>query len=191
MSRDIRELFKDNGSNYEKMAKNHETRFLDKLETALPKAKHSKFNSMHIAASLVFLMSLGFGAYTYLYSKTESTTVVSTPINKLETKTLGDISPGLKKVEDYYLASINLQLSKVKYTPETKDVFDGYLKRLDELDKEYKRLSIDLAKSKTSELTVNALIDNLKLRLNLMYRLQSQLKELDISDNQTEKEQSI
>ena len=80
----------------------------------------------------------------------------------------------LKKVEDYYLASINLELSKMEYTPETKDVFDGYLLQLDELDKEYQRLSAtELTESGPSELTVNALIDNLKFRLNLLYRLRS------------------
>jgi hypothetical protein len=95
---------------------------------------------------------------------------------------LGDVSPGLKKVEDYYLASINLELSKIEYTPETKDLFDGYVVQLEELDKEYKRLSVELTQSGPSELTVNALIDNLKFRLNLLYRLRAQLKELNTSE---------
>ena len=42
------------------------------------------------------------------------------------------------------------------------------------------------------ELTINALIDNLKFRLNLLYRLRSQLKQFNTSDyNQDEVEQSI
>ena len=183
MARDIRELFKDDKITHEKMPNNHQERFLNKLDEALPKAKNSKFNWMQIAASIVVLVGLSFGAFKYFQTEGASdlpTTVAATKM--VETKTLGDISPGLKKVEDYYLASINLELSKIKYTPETKDLFDGYLAQLSELDNEYKRLSLELTESGPSELTVNALIDNLKLRLNLLYRLRTQLQDLNTSD---------
>jgi hypothetical protein len=186
MARDIRELFKDDKITHEKMPNNHQDRFLEKLDTALPEAKSSKFNWMQMVASIVVLLGLSFGAFKY-FQPTQiegdlPTEVAST--KTVETKTLGDISPGLKKVEDYYLASINLELSKMTYTPETKDLFDGYLTQLDELDKEYKRLSLELTESGPSELTINALIDNLKFRLNLLYRLRSQLKELNTSDDE-------
>ena len=105
---------------------------------------------------------------------------------------MGDVSPGLKKVEDYYLASINLELSKMTYTPETKELFDGYLIQLNALDKEYQKLSLELTETGPSELTVNALIDNLKLRLNLLYRLREQLQKFNTSDaNAGEVSQSI
>ena len=68
------------------------------------------------------------------------------------------------------------------YTPKTKELFDGYLIQLNELDKEYQKLSLELTESGPSEFTVNALIDNLKLRLNLLYRLRSQLQEFNTSD---------
>ena len=183
MAQDIRELFKDDKITDEKMPNNHQDRFLEKLDKALPEQQTntSKFEYLQIAAGIVVLLGLSFGAFKYFQPpvEIEPTVVISEPV---ETKTLGDISPGLKKVEDYYLASINLELSKVEYTPETKDVFDGYLLQLDELDKEYTRLSFELNESGPNELTVNALIDNLKLRLNLMYRLRSQLKELNASE---------
>ena len=64
--------------------------------------------------------------------------------------------------------------------------------QLDELDKEYKHLSVELTESGPTELTVNALIDNLKFRLNLLYRLRAQLKQLNTSENNTEEvKQSI
>ncbi len=185
MARDIRELFKDDQVNHITMPENHQIRFLEKLDKALPEKKKSKFYWLQIAASAVVFLSLSIGGYNYFQSKEKPVEeVVAT--KTVETKTLGDISPGLKKVEDYYLASINLELSKVKYTPETKDVFDGYLLQLNELDKEYKRLSLELTESGPSELTVNALIDNLKLRLNLLYRLRAQLKELNTSETTDE-----
>lgn len=189
MARDIRELFEDDNALNEKMPKNHQDRFLEKLDKALPKKRKSNFNWLQIAASVVVFLGFSFGAYNYF--QTEKPIEVATT-NLVETKTLGDVSPGLKKVEDYYLASINLELSKMKYTPETKAIFDGYLLQLDELDKEYQRLLLELTESGPSELTVNALIDNLKFRLNLLHRLRSQLKVFKASDdNIAEEKQSI
>lgn len=181
MARDIRELFKDAKATNEKMPENHQKRFLEKLEKALPKKRKNRFSWLQMAASLVLLLGLGFGAYHYF--QPEKPIEVATT-KTAEIKTLGDVSPALKKVEDYYLASINLELSKMEYTPETKAVFDGYLLQLNELDKEYQRLSVELTESGPSELTVNALIDNLKFRLNLLHRLRTQLNELQTSDNQ-------
>ncbi|WP_299550367.1 hypothetical protein [Seonamhaeicola sp.] len=195
MAQDIRELFKDDKITHEKMPENHQERFLKRLDEAFPESQKSNFGWIRIAASIVLVIGLSVGGYKIF--KPEAGTVdpvemVSTPVETAETKTLGDMFPELKKVEDYYLASINLELSKIKYTPETKDLFDGYIEQLGELDKEYKRLSLELTESEPSELTVNALIDNLKLRLNLLYRLKSQLKELTPSEAGTEEvEQSI
>ncbi|MFI1743806.1 hypothetical protein [Thalassobellus sediminis] len=186
MAQDIRDLFKDDKVTHEVMPENHQDRFLEKLNKALPnEVKNKPFNWMRIAASIVLFLGLGFGAYHYFQPHIGNPpSVVST--NTVEAKTLGDVSPGLKKVEDYYLASINLELSKMKYTPETKDVFDGYLQQLNELDEEYKRLSLELTESGPTELTINALIDNLKFRLNLLYRLRSQLKEFNTSETNVE-----
>jgi len=192
MARDIRELFKDDKVSHEKMPENHQNRFLNKLDKALPEqSAKSKFSWLSIAASVIALLGLSFGAYHFFQSKVDVKPTVATT-NAAKTKTLGDVSPGLKKVEDYYLASINLELSKMKPSPENKDLFDNYLVQLKELDMEYKRLSIELTESGPTELTVNALIDNLKLRLNLLYRLRSQLKQLNTSKSHTEEvKQSI
>lgn len=182
MAQDLRELFKNDKITDEKMPKNHQERFLDKLDAALPEQKQSKFSWMQIAASVVVLLGLSFGAFKYFQPDNLGDMPQVATNEKVETKTLGDISPGLKKVEDYYLASINLELSKMEYTPETKELFDGYLIQLNELDKEYQKLSLELTASGPSELTVNALIDNLKLRLNLLYRLRAQLQKFNTSD---------
>ncbi len=190
MAQDIRELFKGDMDVHEKMPNNHENRFLEKLDEELPVQKTSKFNWLQIAVSVVVLLGLSFGGYKYFQPDVVKQNSVATT-KPLETKTLGDVSPDLKKVEDYYLASINLELSKMKYTPETKDLFDGYLEQISELDKEYKRLSVELTEDGPSELTINALIDNLKFRLNLLYRLRTKLKELNTSENNTEAVQSI
>ena len=185
MAQDIRKLLKDeNKLSNLKMPEGHQERFLEKLDEALPaeSKKRLSFGMMRIAASVVILIGLSFGVYKYF----ETPPVLpqndgeDKPIAKL--KSLGDISPDLKKVEDYYLASINMELSNVKLTPENKELFDSYLVKLEELNKEYDRLSLELTEHGPNELTISALIDNLKLRLNLLYRLKEQLQDLNDSD---------
>ncbi|SFD03685.1 hypothetical protein [Algibacter pectinivorans] len=182
MAQDIRELFKNDQIKHEEMPKNHQNRFLEKLDVAMPEKQAATFGWLKIAASIVVLLGVSFGAYKVIESPIKGSTPAVVSTKTMETKSLGDISPGLKKVEDYYLASINLELAKMTYTPETKELFDGYLNQLNELDKAYQKLSLELTESGPSELTVNALIDNLKLRLNLLYRLRAQLKTFNTSD---------
>ncbi len=186
MAQDIRKLFdsehqsKDLQVIKESMAKGHESRFLKKLDEELPlRSKKSPFTFLNIAASVVLLLGFSFGAYQFLGSEQ----VAEIPVETVATKSLGDISPQLKKVEDYYLANINLELSKMKVSPESKELFDGYLERLEELNKEYAALADELTQSGPSELTVNALINNLKLRLNLLYRLKEKLSELNAAED--------
>ena len=143
---------------------------------------------MNVAASAVILIGLSFGAYKYFGINPEVSN--GTEMVKSEKESpLGKISPELKKVEDYYLANINLELSRVEITPETKELFEGYLERLDELNQEYDLLSEELTKSGPTEQTISAAIENLKLRLNLMYRLKNKLNEIKNETTQFEKSQ--
>ncbi|MCK0180142.1 hypothetical protein MWU50_12635 [Flavobacteriaceae bacterium S0862] len=187
MAQDIRKLFENEQKvSKDKMPKGHEARFLQKLNRELPEhPKRSLFTFLNIAASMVILIGLSFGALKLI--NTES---IVEPEEVVVESPLGKLSPELKKVEDYYLANINLELSKIEVTPETKELFDGYLERLEELNKEYELLSQELTKSGPTEQTINASIENLKLRLNLMYRLKEKLNELKNDSNPLEQIQA-
>lgn len=177
MAQDLRNLFEeDKLAQRAKMSQDHEARFLEKLNKELPiEKKSSGFSFLNIAASVVVLLGLSYGAYTYFNPPiVEPVKVVDTDL-----KTLGDVSPDLKKVEDYYLASINLELSKVELTPQNKELFDGYVLRLQELNKEYDKLLEELNESGPNSVTLDALIENLKLRLNLVMRLKDKLEEFN------------
>ncbi|MFK7782356.1 hypothetical protein [Psychroserpens sp.] len=188
MAQDLRQLLKNEDKDSQlKMSEGHEARFLKKLDEAQPEETSIKkrFSVLQIAASVVILIGLAFGTYKFMQQpKSIENHVVNnqSQTNEDQLKSLGDISPDLKLIEDYYLANINLELSKIKQTPESKELFDGYLVRLAELNEEYKRLSVELTQNGPNELTVSALIDNLKLRLNLLYRLKEQLHDLNASE---------
>ncbi|MBC2846080.1 hypothetical protein [Winogradskyella flava] len=190
MAQDLRNLFKeDSKEQHIKMSQGHEARFLERLDEALPKKKRpNRFFFLNIAASVVILLGLSFGAYKMLNKPTIDIPEKNVAETTEDLKTLGDVSPDLKKVEDYYLASINLELSKVQLTPENKELFDGYVQRLKELNEEYDKLTLELNDNGPNEETLDALIDNLKLRLNLVMRLKEKLQEFN---DESFKEESI
>jgi len=55
------------------------------------------------------------------------------------------------------------------------------MKQLSELDEEYQRLNKEISESGISEEMVNAMIDNLKLRVELLSKLKRKLAELKAS----------
>ena len=186
MAQDLKKLFGvQNQEQTGSLPEGHESRFLKRLDEAFPEPSKKRTINWRVAASVMLLIGLGFATFKYVQpANTASTKAVENhDTNKKETlKSLGDVSPDLKKIEDYYLANINLELSRVKITTENKEVFDGYVLRLAELNKEYKKLSVELTENGPNELMVSALIDNLKLRLKLLYRLKNQLKEFQASE---------
>jgi hypothetical protein len=180
MAQDLRDLLKEDPLNQHiKMSDGHDARFLQKLDRELPKKKGSwRFNFLSIAASVFVLLGLSYGVFQFFkvdkVDVTEPTIVANSDL-----KSLGDVSPDFKKVEDYYLASINLELSKVQLTADNKELFDGYVQRLKELNEEYDKLIVELNDNGPSEETLDALINNLKFRLNLVMRLKEKLKEFN------------
>lgn len=183
MEQNLKDIFKNEPENQTtKMSEGHQARFSEKLDITLYAEQKLKINRwLTIAASLVVLLGLSYGTFSYFNNSTTNTfapnnsTEVATP----KLKTMGDISPDLKKVEDYYLASINLELSKVKLTPENKELFDGYIARLKELNTEYQKLTVELNENGPNEATLDALIENLKFRLNFVMRLKEKLQEFN------------
>lgn len=188
MQQDLRELFKkDSEEQKHEFREGHETRFLDRLESELPHKKKSSFYALKIAASLVLFMSLGYLAYDQYTQEDQIEATVVEKGNEAETLneiSLGDLSPDLKKVENYYVANINLELSKLDVSEDYKGLVDSYMNQLSDLNKEYKKLNIELNQLGPNDQTISALIENLQLRLQLLQKLKKKLNELNTSKNE-------
>ncbi|MDC7995741.1 hypothetical protein [Altibacter sp. HG106] len=192
MAQDIRSLLKEDTSEPKKLSKGHEARFEARLAAAFPEEKKKKrpaFLFMKIAAVGLVLLTLSIFGYRSLTNESTPPTIVDTDNTSSETPltpqiTLGDLSPDLKKVEEFYTAGINVQLASLDTSNENKDLIDGYMRRLKDLDAEYTRLTQELNTLGPTEATINALIDNLKLRLELLFKLKNKLKELKETDDE-------
>lgn len=179
MAQDIRKLlqesadFKTGG-----MPPGHQQRFEAKLAKAFPHRK-KQGSWLRIAASVAVLCGVGYLGYR-VFQSPETTAAVVTQTEKSApgTLTLGGISPDLRKVERYYVANINVALSELELSAENKPLIASYLDRLTELNDEYQKLNGELNEVGPNEQTVNALIGNLQLRLQLLYQLKEKLNEL-------------
>lgn len=186
MAQDLREILKKRKKNEGfQMKEGHENRFLERIEEELPQARKANFLWLKIAASLLVLVS---SAFMLLKDKQNpsipNTTVVaveSTEINKIS---LGDLSPDLKNIENYYLASINMELSKLEISSENKAMVDSFMERLEELNTEYQKLNTELNQIGPNDQTISALIKNLQLRLQLLQKLKMKLNEVKQSKNE-------
>lgn len=191
MAQDIRKLMQEQPEQASGLAKGHEARFEARLDNEFsPKQKNSSFFWLKVAAIVIVFLSIGYFGFQKL-SPDSSNTIAETPseIKDAENEnvaqiTLGDISPDLKKVEDFYLTGINVQLASLDQSDENKELITGYLLRLGELDTEYAALNLELNEVGPTEATITALIDNLKLRLELLFKLKNKLKELKNQNNE-------
>jgi len=187
MARDLRKLFKEEQKEERfVMNEGHEKRFKDLLRKELPQQKKSSFFILKIAAS--FLVLVGLGTFFFLNreaSNIKTTVVEKSPVKEMQTGiSLGDLSPDLKRVESYYVANINLELSKLNVSGDNKELVDSYLERLAELNVEYKNLNEELNRIGPNDQTITALIKNLQLRLQLLQQLKEKLNEVQSSKNE-------
>jgi EAL domain-containing protein (putative c-di-GMP-specific phosphodiesterase class I) len=91
---------------------------------------------------------------------------------------LRNISPDFAQLENRYLASVNLQLSRLEINDGNKELVDAFMAQLAKLDIEYKRLNLEITETGITDEMVTAMIENLELRVELMMKLKAKLKEL-------------
>ena len=194
MSQDLRELFQEERERKFKLKDGHEERFGALLDKSFPKRKKNSIQLWSIAASILLLL----GAAIYFLTLPgpeipENTTIVNQ--NEQEQSageiSLGDLSPDLRQLENYYLANINLELSQLQVSAENKLLVDSYMERLAELNKEYSTLIKELNNVGPNDQTITALIQNLQLRLELLYKLKDKLNEIKSSKNEQVTSNSI
>lgn len=171
MPKDLRELLKDQKMTTDTLSKNHREKFKAKLHAELHPSIKPNNVLWKVAASILLIIGL---STTVVYI----TKPVNEPVEIAKFKSLGSISPELKTIENYYLANIQSEILNLEETPENKELLDDYLEKIAELTSDYKVLTQVLNNEGLNEKTINALIENLQLRLNLLYQLKVQLEEL-------------
>lgn len=185
MAQDIRELFKNDKGIPRNNSLNdgHQKRFEARLDAHFGKPAKTTPSYLWMKIAAVFIVLLAVGGLFFnkmgISAPVEATpdVIVATENQKPELQ-LSDLSPQFKKVEDFYMASINVELARLQITEVNKDLIDSFMTQMEELNTEYKKLNEDLIDVGINDQTVTALIDNLKLRLDLLFKLKQKMKDI-------------
>lgn len=155
---------------------NHRASFEQLLQKELHQKTKTNYTFLKIAASVLLLISLSFAGYEFFNKDVSQDVVLTTDKSDNKINSMADISPDLKRVEDFYLTQINYQLAKITITDENRDLLEVYLSQLSDLQKEYNKFNKQLIANNVNEKTIDALIENLQLRLQLLQQLKKKLK---------------
>ena len=194
MAKDIRDIMKQSASQAPKLPEGHQARFQARLqanfsENQTLKTIHPMQFWMKIAAVAILFVAVSVFGYLQLSNKGLDDSIVDAAGAELQSNEklvrLADISPDLERVEQYYTSGIKVALASLTITSDNKDVIDGYMQQLQVLDLEYESLNIELTQVGPSEEIITALVDNLKMRLELLMKLKTKLKELKNNTNET------
>lgn len=198
MAQDIREMFsRETAQKHEKLARGHQKRFEAKLDKAYPEQKRSGSGFFFLKIAAILIVAFGVGLY-FLQSRdvfTESPAVVDSPVEEQEIQEnersgseaqfqLSEVSPEFKKIEDYYLASLNVELAKIDVNDDNRALINSFMDQLEDLDEEYKILNTEINENGLNEQSIEAMIANLQLRLELLYKLKNKLNEINQSKNE-------
>lgn len=189
MAQDLRDLFKDEREKEYQLKAGHEDRFAALLDERLPQRVSVWQGRYWAAAAVVLLLVTGtiFWLSEQQGGEPQTPAVVESG-QKAETTvpiSLGDLSPDLRRVEQYYVTNINLELSNLQISDNNKAMVDGFMEQLASLDEEYKSLQQELSEMGPNDQTISALIKNLQLRLQLLQSLKNKLKNLKTSEHET------
>lgn len=183
MKQDLRELFRKERERQKPVLRDgHKERFAALLEEELPQGRETnRFLFIKLAASVVIL--LGIGWLFYPTSALDPVQQVVESSMDMEQGTVPDkvfdlqeIAPEFEKIENFYLASLNLELANLEVNDRNRGMIDSFMDQLAGLDKEYQHLNQELFEYGANSQTLEAMINNLQFRLELFKHVKSRME---------------
>ena len=153
----------------------HEKKFEKKLLAASKQKEKQliKKRFIAVAAVIIALITLGIGITPSIELLEEAPGE-----NTLAEVSLGDVSEEMKSVELYYLQSIKEEKKELNQQIEKSNAsdFKEMLDELEELEKDYSALKKALAQNNNNERIISSMIQNYKLRVQLLEDLQKMME---------------
>lgn len=166
MKQDIRETFRQKEFPKKKLPDFHEDDFLEKLTVFNQKKKSKVFSSiLKIVASIVLVLS---ASYYFLNSDIE--------IKKDEQP---EIFVEIQQIEKEYYKNIKIEWNKFVSLTDDQNLINKYQEKLKNLDFSYQEILIQYKADKNNLIVIEALIQNLKNRLQLLKGIQKHINLLN------------
>jgi hypothetical protein len=164
MKQDIRDLFKQKSLPKKKLPNFHEDDFLDKLTIFNQKKKSKVFLPiLKIAASIVLILSV---SYYFLNSD-------------IEKNEQPEMFVEIQQIEKEYYTNIKIEWDKFVLLTDDQNLINKYQEKLKNLDLNYQEILIQYKTDKNNLILIEALIQNLKNRLQLLKDIQQHINLLN------------
>jgi len=167
MQRDIRDLFKEE-EELKQLPENHRAEFLEKLRHQ-PRSKRIGILWLKVVAIAVIALTVGFSVF-YNPPIEEST----------------DMIAQIEAVEAQYLEDIEKEWERFLTITDDDVLVERFKNKLADLSNDYQELTLQLQKDANNVLVIEALIDNLQNRLQLLKNIQEHIKFLNQKNEQDE-----
>ena len=140
----------------------HFDRFQKKLHSS-QKRKSNKWKWISIAASVVILI----GLWTSNFETS----------NQMD---LADISPQMEETQDYFMIAIRDEIEKINLQKNDGNIklIDDTLIRLNQLEIDYQKLTIELMESDEDKRVIFAMISNYQQRVEILKNLLKQIESI-------------
>ena len=153
----------------------HVQRFEARLNQTkeVPKQPEKKsWTWLLVAASVLALV----GMFTWISPEKEGEVQQVAKVPTDSSWTLRDVSSDLAEVEDFYLESIAVQLGQIEEGAKDEAVYLHHAQQWRVLEEQYDQLKKDLALSQGDPRVVAAMIQNYRLRMEVLQKLMEYLK---------------
>ena len=176
MKQDIRDLFKDDDFTKKELPSSHRAEFLDKLNASKAEKKNTFnfYDLLKIAAILFVFLSVGYFSIKSLGNQPKA--IEETALQKQ-----------IKAVEAQYLKTIEAEWENFIGIAKDDKLVTRYKQKLKSLDVDYKDISEKFKANANDIAIVEALVENLKRRLQLLKDIQEHIKILNQENDNYEK----
>ena len=167
MKQDIRDLFKEE-EELKTLPDNHRAEFLDKLNQQ-KQSKNKRYTWIGAVAVVVVALTIGFALFP-----------------KQPTENISPFIAQVEAVEAEYLEEIKTEWQNFVAIADDEVLVERFKKKLDELDNDYKIISNQFKSDANNIQVVEALVENLQTRLQILKNIQKHIKILNQKNEQYE-----
>lgn len=154
------------------LPKGHEDRFMSKLKEQNKQQQKVQINYWKVAAIFIPIAMLA----TYFFLEFSPTTNETLENDRI----LAAYSPDLNEAENHFSYIVQQKIEEVKAleTPDNRLFIDHSMTSLNELQKDYNRLLIDLKESGGNAQVVRSILQNLQFQVELLENVLTQIESI-------------
>lgn len=167
MKQDIRDLFSEE-EDLKTPPQHHRNEFLDKLNQQ-KQSKNKRYRWIGAVALVVVALTIGFALFP-----------------KQPTENISPFIAQVEAVEAEYLKEINAEWKNFVALADDEVLVERFKKKLNELDNDYKIISNQFKSDVNNIQVVEALVENLQTRLQILKDIQKHIKILNQKNEQYE-----